>query len=188
MKEVLRIVKEVQANGGPRAKTVVFSQWTSFLDLLEDMVQGAGLRCVRIDGTMSASERLVAMRAFNSTNAGSPTVMLASLMAAGVGINLLGGCNIVMSDVWWSPAVEDQAIDRVHRIGQTQPVSVYRLIVANSVEERMTQLHDAKRALAGTALMLRSPEELKLFKREYLARLFVAGRSDMRVDPHLIAK
>ncbi len=120
-----------------------------------------GHRCTRIDGTMNGQERTVAMQAFNSENAGSPVVMLASLMAAGVGINLLGACNVCLCDPWWNPAAEDQAIDRVYRIGQMQPVNVYRLIVANTIEERMLLLHEAKRQIAGVALVLRSPEELQ---------------------------
>lgn len=161
MREVLRVVKDVKARGGPRAKTVVFSQWTSFLDLVEDFLVASGFRCARIDGSMNAQERVLAMQAFNSENAGSPVVMLASLMAAGVGINLLGACNVCLCDPWWNPATEDQAIDRVHRMGQTQPVNVYRLLVANTIEERLLRLHESKRQIAGVALVLRSPEELQ---------------------------
>jgi hypothetical protein len=171
MLEVRRVVTEVKERGGKRAKTVVFSQWTSFLDLLEDDLK-RDFRCVRIDGTMDANQRIVAMNAFNSEQRGSPTVMLASLMAAGVGINLLGACNVVVCDPWWNPAVEDQAIDRVYRIGQTEPVTVYRLIVANTVEERMLCLHSWKRQLASCALVMRSPEELKKMKLAEMKQLF----------------
>lgn len=175
MQEVLRIVS---GNKDDNVKTVVFSQFTSFLDLLEAMFRQANIRACRIDGTMSPAERRIAMESFNSSHPHSPTVMLASLHAAGCGINLLGGSSVVLSDPWWNPSAEEQAIDRVHRIGQTRPVSVYRLIVPNSVEERMLSIHDAKRELAGAALILRSPDEIRELRVQRMRALFGALRDD----------
>lgn len=112
------------------------------------------------------------MRAFNSEDKGSPAIILVSLMAGGVGVNLIGACNLIIADPWWNPAVEDQAIDRVYRIGQTEPVRVYRLIIANSVEERLLRLHAGKRSLAAAALVLKSPEELSNIKLRDMSFLF----------------
>lgn len=99
---VLELVRRVRSAGGPRAKVVVFSQFVSFLDLLEDFLKEEehDMRISRIDGSVSRFGRETAMAAFNSSAENSPVVMLASLMAAGVGINLLGACNVIICDPW----------------------------------------------------------------------------------------
>lgn len=182
MLKIAEIIKAVEAKGGPKAKTVVFSQFTQFLDLVEDMLTlSYGVRTVRIDGKVSRKGRDLAMAAFNSSTAGSPTVMLASLMAAGVGINLLGGCNVIICDLWWNPSVENQAAGRVHRIGQTEEVNVYRLVIAGSIEERLLEVHAAKMQMANAALTLRSPEELKDMNVRMLCHLI--GGKGVHVAP-----
>jgi SWI/SNF-related matrix-associated actin-dependent regulator of chromatin subfamily A3 len=172
MRKILEIVNEMRAKGGPKAKLVLFSQFRQFLDICEDFLRANGVTTTRIDGTMSRTARVASMQAFN---AGRPEVMLASLMAAGVGINLLGGCNVIIADPWWNPAVENQAMDRVHRIGQTQPVTVHRLVVAGSIEERLLDVQDAKSQLANAALVLRSPEELRDLNVKMISKLFSGG-------------
>ena len=132
-------------------KTVVFSSFTGALDLVGDALAAAGLRSTRVDGTMAPSARDAAVQEF--TDPASHThVLLASLKAAGVGLNLAAANHVVLFDAWWARAVEDQAIDRAHRIGQTRDVRVTRLVVADSVEERVVALADRKAALAAAAL------------------------------------
>jgi SNF2 family DNA or RNA helicase len=112
------------------------------------------------------------MAVFNNETPGMPTVMLASLMAAGTGINLLGASNVILCDPWWNPSVENQAIDRVHRIGKTAPVDVYRMVVAGSIEERLLEVHEAKEQLATVTLKVQDNKALDNMKAQLLSALF----------------
>ncbi|MEE3327837.1 MAG: DEAD/DEAH box helicase [Myxococcota bacterium] len=130
-------------------KALVFSQWTSFLDLCEPVLQSAGLTHERLDG--SSTNRAEIIRRF-SEGEGAP-VMLISLKAGGTGLNLTAADHVFLLDPWWNPAVEDQAADRAHRIGQTRPVVVHRLVARDTVEERILELHARKRSLSDAALL-----------------------------------
>lgn len=127
----------------PRMKSVVFSQFTSFLSLIEPALTRARVRFLRLDGTMAQKARAAVLDEFRSSD--RFTVLLLSLRAGGVGLNLVDAKRVYMMDPWWSFAVESQAIDRVHRMGQDQEVKVYRLIVTGSVEERMLRVQDRKK-------------------------------------------
>jgi superfamily II DNA or RNA helicase len=129
-------------------KALVFSQWTSFLDLVEPHITNADIAFERLDG--STRERGQVVDRFQ--NSDGPPVMLVSLRAGGTGLNLTAADHIFLLDPWWNPAVEDQAADRAHRIGQTRPVVVHRLIARQTVEERILELHARKRALSDVAL------------------------------------
>jgi superfamily II DNA or RNA helicase len=129
-------------------KALVFSQWTSLLDLAEPLLEAAHIVFTRLDG--STRDRGAVVEAFQSEN--GPPVMLVSLKAGGTGLNLTSADNVFLLDPWWNPAVEDQAADRTHRIGQERPVIVHRLITENTVEERMIELQQRKRALARAAI------------------------------------
>ncbi|MEM6294281.1 MAG: DEAD/DEAH box helicase [Myxococcota bacterium] len=129
-------------------KALVFSQWTSFLDLLEPHLKAAGHRFNRLDG--STKDRGAVVDAFQAE--GGPDVMLLSLKAGGTGLNLTAADHVFLMDPWWNPAVEDQAADRAHRIGQENPVLVHRLVAKDTVEERILALQDKKRALAEAAV------------------------------------
>jgi SNF2 family DNA or RNA helicase len=129
-------------------KALVFSQWTSLLDLLEPPLARAGIAPLRLDGSTRDREGVV--RAFQSE--AGPPVMLVSLKAGGTGINLTAADHVVLFDPWWNPAAEDQAADRTHRIGQDRPVLVTRLVAEGTVEERILALQERKRALAEAAL------------------------------------
>lgn len=131
-------------------KSVVFSQFTSFLDLIGPQLARHNLTYLRFDGTMSQKVRAQTLRAFTSEEADSPRVLLLSLRAGGVGLNLTAASRCYMMDPWWSFAVEAQAIDRVHRMGQTQKVEVVRFIVKDSIEGRMLRVQERKMAVAGT--------------------------------------
>lgn len=129
----------------PTTKSVVFSQFTSFLDLLAPALTGAGIAWLRFDGSMSQKERAKVLTEFaNRTNF---TVLFLSLRAGGVGLNLTCAKRVFMMDPWWSFAVEAQAIDRVHRMGQTEEVTVTRYIVEGSIEEKMLKVQERKKFL-----------------------------------------
>jgi hypothetical protein len=129
-------------------KALVFSQWTSLLDLIEPALARAELPFVRLDG--STRDRADVVSRFQDP--AGPPVMLVSLKAGGSGLNLTAADHVFLCDPWWNPAVEAQAADRTHRIGQTRPVFVYRLVAAGTVEERILTLQDSKRALMDAAL------------------------------------
>jgi superfamily II DNA or RNA helicase len=128
-------------------KALIFSQWTSLLDLLEPQLRTANIGFTRLDG--STRDRAGVVADFQSET--GPRVMLVSLKAGGTGLNLTAADNVFLLDPWWNPAVEDQAADRAHRIGQERPVLVHRLVAEATVEERMLALQDKKRALAQAA-------------------------------------
>ena len=129
-------------------KALVFSQWTSLLDLVEPKLRAAGLAFVRLDG--STRDRQAVVRAFQDRS--GPPVMLISLKAGGTGLNLTAADHVFLLDPWWNPAVEDQAADRAHRIGQDKPVMVYRLVAEKTVEERILLLQQRKREIADVVL------------------------------------
>jgi superfamily II DNA or RNA helicase len=129
-------------------RALVFSQWTSLLDLIEPALARAELPFVRLDGSTRDRGEVVAR--FQAAD--GPPVMLVSLKAGGSGLNLTAADHVFLCDPWWNPAVEAQAADRTHRIGQTRPVFVYRLVAADTVEERILALQDSKRALMDAAL------------------------------------
>jgi hypothetical protein len=129
-------------------KALVFSQWTSLLDLIEPQLKKSGIAFERLDGA-TANRGEVTSR-FQSPE-GAP-VMLLSLKAGGTGLNLTAADHVFLVDPWWNPAVEAQAADRAHRIGQERPVMVYRLVSQGTVEERILGLQEKKRALFEAAL------------------------------------
>jgi hypothetical protein len=129
-------------------KALVFSQWTSFLDLVEPHLAKAGVPFTRLDG--STRDRAAVTAEFQAE--GGPPVMLVSLKAGGTGLNLTAADHVFLCDLWWNPAVEDQAADRAHRIGQERPVTIYRLVALGTVEERILALQEQKRGLVDAAL------------------------------------
>ena len=145
MKALLDALSTAVADGH---KALVFSQWTSLLDLIEPELHDAGIAFVRLDG--STADRGAVTARFEAED--GPPVMLISLKAGGTGLNLTAADHVFLVDPWWNPAVEAQAADRAHRIGQTRPVLVYRLVSQGTVEEKILQLQDKKRALFEAAL------------------------------------
>lgn len=129
-------------------KALVFSQWTSLLDLVEPHLDTAGIAFSRLDG--STRDRAGVVNGFQAED--GPPVLLLSLTAGGTGVNLTAADHVFILDPWWNPAVEDQAADRAHRIGQDRPVMVHRLVARDSVEERVLALQVKKRELARAAL------------------------------------
>ncbi len=128
-----------------RHQALVFSQFTDFLKLLAERLDALGLRYQVLDGSTPAAQRGERVAAFQR---GEADLFLISLKAGGFGLNLTAADYVVIADPWWNPAAEDQAMGRAHRIGQQRPVTVYRLVTAGSIEERIVALHHDKRELA----------------------------------------
>ena len=128
-----------------RHQALVFSQFTDFLKLLAERLDACGLRYRVLDGSTPAAARAVRVAEFQR---GEADLFLISLKAGGFGLNLTAADYVVIADPWWNPAAEDQAMGRAHRMGQQRPVTVYRLVTAGSIEERIVALHHDKRELA----------------------------------------
>ncbi|GKT59324.1 Rad5-like protein [Colletotrichum tofieldiae] len=133
----------------PESKVIIFSQWTSFLTIIQKQVVEAGYKFTRIDGSMTAPKRDAAIHALDHDP--DTRVMLASLAVCSVGLNLVSADTVILADSWWAPAIEDQAIDRVHRLGQKRPTTVWRLVMEGTVEERVLDIQHEKRTLVGKA-------------------------------------
>ncbi|XP_057528095.1 helicase-like transcription factor CHR28 isoform X1 [Amaranthus tricolor] len=139
---------ENSSSQGP-IKTIVFSQWTRMLDLFELSLNEHCIQYRRLDGSMSLAARDRAVREFNTDP--EVTVMLMSLKAGNLGLNMVAACHVILLDLWWNPTTEDQAIDRAHRIGQTRPVTVSRITIQETVEDRILALQDEKRKIVASA-------------------------------------
>ncbi|KAK3405376.1 hypothetical protein EUGRSUZ_K01651 [Eucalyptus grandis] len=133
------------------SKSVVYSQFRKMLLLLEEPLRAAGFKILRLDGSMNAKRRSRVIEEFGAHEQSTATVLLASLKASGAGINLTAASTVYLLEPWWNPAVEEQAMDRVHRIGQKEDVKIVRLIARNSIEERILELQERKKKLAREA-------------------------------------
>jgi len=132
-----------------RHKALVFSQFVDHLSIIRAHLDGKGISYQYLDGQTPAAERKKRVEAFQE---GVGDVFLISLKAGGVGLNLTAADYVIHMDPWWNPAVEDQASDRAHRIGQQRPVTVYRLVTKGTIEEQIVSLHRQKRDLADSLL------------------------------------
>jgi SNF2 family DNA or RNA helicase len=146
LETVIDLVDELIRNNH---KALVFSQFVGHLARLSAALDQRGIRYQYLDGSTAAKDRESAVASFQ---AGDGTLFLISLKAGGTGLNLTAADYVIHLDPWWNPAVEDQAADRAHRIGQKRPVTVYRLIVQDSIEEKILALHQHKRDLAADLL------------------------------------
>ena len=142
----LEIVDELRENGH---RALVFSQFVDHLSILRKELDKDNITYQYLDGSTPTKERQERVKAFQS---GQGELFLISLKAGGVGLNLTAADYVIHMDPWWNPAVEDQASDRAHRIGQLRPVTVYRLVAANTIEEKIVALHGQKRDLADSLL------------------------------------
>ncbi|KAF2489726.1 DNA repair protein, RAD5 [Lophium mytilinum] len=149
-------------------KSVVFSQFTSFLDLIEPALERDRIPFLRFDGSMAQKARAAVLTEFTASKKG--IVLLLSLRAGGVGLNLTSAKRVFMMDPWWSFAVEAQAIDRVHRMGQDGEVRVVRFVVEKSIEEKMLRIQERKKFIASSLGMM-SDEEKRLQRIEDIKEL-----------------
>lgn len=159
----------------PESKVVVFSQWTSFLEVISKLLDEVGYKYCRLEGWMTAARRDQSIEALN--NDPSTRILLASLAASGVGLNLVAADTVILVDsckfisrtlyqvhstnceTGWAPAIEDQAIDRVHRLGQTRETTVWKLVMEDSVEERVLNIQARKRELVNLAFQDKAREQ-----------------------------
>lgn len=139
---LLALVDELRAEG---QRALVFSQFTSHLALVREALGERRIAYEYLDGSTPQKLRRTVVESFQQ---GSAPLFLISLKAGGFGLNLTAATNVIHLDPWWNPATEDQASDRAHRLGQTKPVTIYRLVSRGTIEERMLMLHEEKRALA----------------------------------------
>ncbi|XP_039139181.1 DNA repair protein RAD5B [Dioscorea cayenensis subsp. rotundata] len=167
--KVTKLLKCLQSihNAGLGEKSIIFSQWTSFLDLLEIPLKKKSVGFLRFDGKLSQKQREKVLKEFSEST--DKLVLLMSLKAGGVGLNLTAASNVFLMDPWWNPAVEEQAIMRIHRIGQKRQVRVRRFIVKDTVEERMQQVQARKQRMIAGAL---TDEEVRSARIEELKMLF----------------
>ncbi|SFE96802.1 DEAD/DEAH box helicase [Thermoflexibacter ruber] len=140
------IVDELLENGH---KALIFSQFVGHLELIKEQISKKGIKYQYLDGSTPLKQRQDAINAFQR---GEGEVFLISLKAGGVGLNLTAADYVIHMDPWWNPAVEDQASDRAHRIGQQRPVTIYRLVTKGTIEEKIVKLHQDKRDLADSLL------------------------------------
>lgn len=140
------IVEELLAN---RHKALVFSQFVDHLKIIRTYLERENIRYQYLDGSTPAKARQQRVEAFQS---GDGDIFLISLKAGGTGLNLTAADYVIHMDPWWNPAVEDQASDRAHRIGQQRPVTIYRLVAKHTIEEKIVELHHHKRDLADSLL------------------------------------
>lgn len=160
----LKLTDELMTNNH---RALVFSQFTSHLALIRKELDARGIDYLYLDGSLSVNERTVLVKQFQT---GDQPLFLISLKAGGTGLNLTAADYVIHLDPWWNPAVEDQASDRAHRIGQTRPVTIYRLISVQTIEEKIIKLHQTKKSLADS-LLDGSDMAHKLTKEEMLELL-----------------
>jgi SNF2 family DNA or RNA helicase len=156
-------------------KIIIFSQWTSLLDLLEVPVSEKGWGYRRYDGSMNAKLRADAVDEFK--NKSNVRMMLVSLKAGNAGLNLNCASQVIIMDPFWNPYIEEQAIDRAHRLGQTRPVLVHRVLIKETVEDRIIALQEKKRALISEALDEKASQSLGRLSVQELAYLFCISRN-----------
>ncbi|KAI3420505.1 uncharacterized protein J3R85_012718 [Psidium guajava] len=165
--KVSALLHELENLRSSGSKSIVFSQWTAFLDLLQIPLSRDKIPFVRLDGSLSQQQREKVIKRFSEDN--DILVLLMSLKAGGVGVNLIAASNAFVLDPWWNPAVEEQAVMRIHRIGQTKSVMIKRFIVKGTVEERMEAVQARKQRIISGAL---TDQEVRTARIEELKMLF----------------
>ncbi|XP_071995106.1 transcription termination factor 2-like isoform X2 [Engystomops pustulosus] len=147
---LLSELKSITSSSVPQ-KSVIVSQWTSMLKIVAVHLKRMGISYATIDGSINPKLRMDVVEEFNNNPRG-PQVMLVSLCAGGVGLNLIGGNHLFLMDMHWNPALEDQACDRIYRVGQRKDVVIHRFVCQGTVEEKITQLQEKKKELAKKVL------------------------------------
>ncbi|PGH12865.1 hypothetical protein AJ80_06574 [Polytolypa hystricis UAMH7299] len=170
--KTMEVLHDIQMQGHGE-KTIIFSQFTSLLDLLEVPIVKEGWGYRRYDGSMKPVQRNEAVIEFSDNP--NCKIMLVSLKAGNAGLNLTAASRVIIFDPFWNPYIEEQAIDRAHRIGQMRPVIVHRILVENTVEDRILELQDKKRELIEGALDEGASRNIGRLGTRELAYLFGVG-------------
>ncbi|EIW80017.1 hypothetical protein CONPUDRAFT_126467 [Coniophora puteana RWD-64-598 SS2] len=180
IRKILEIMRETERRSGGVEKTIVFSQFTSFLDVLGPFLDREGVKHVRYDGSMKKDARDAALEKIRTSK--STRCILISFKAGSTGLNLTACNNVILVDLWWNPALEDQAFDRAHRFGQTRAVNIHKLTIEDTVEQRILELQEKKRALAAAALSGDKLKNMKLGMDDLLALFRGSGQNDSSDD------
>ncbi|KJA22647.1 hypothetical protein HYPSUDRAFT_87246 [Hypholoma sublateritium FD-334 SS-4] len=179
--KMLALIKFLREWDGTGDKTICYSQWTSMLDLLETLLSRHGIRSLRFDGKMDRPARDATLAQFKQP--GGPKIILISTKCGSVGLNLVSANRIVNMDLSWNYAAEAQAYDRCHRIGQEKEVYVKRLVVENTIEDRMLRLQEVKTGLAEAALGEGTGAKLHKLSVKDIKYLFGINKDPNERDP-----
>jgi len=172
IQELINKINELPFGG----KSVVFSQWTSFLDIVGRCFEQSGIIYERLDGSMTKRKRDLAISNFKTFPDCRAVIM--SLKAGNLGLNLTEANTVFMMDPWWNPSAEDQAVDRVYRLGQTEEVNVFRFVIRDSVELKILEIQQRKRLLVRMSMGKKiSKEKLQSERLSDLRSLFGSVRS-----------
>lgn len=173
IEKMMEILDQTDMETDGRDKTIVFSQFTGMLDLIERPLREKGFKHLRYDGSMDIKQRAEAVNQFFDDP--EYKVLLVSTKAGSLGLNLTVANRVILLDVWWNPALENQAIDRVHRIGQEKNVEVHRIFINDTVEDRILQLQDKKQAIADGVLGEGSGQPMGRLGLQEMIYLFRGG-------------
>ncbi|OAX34772.1 hypothetical protein K503DRAFT_774190 [Rhizopogon vinicolor AM-OR11-026] len=171
-RKILELLRDIDKRSESTEKTIIFSQFTSMLDLIEPFLTAKGIKYARYDGSMTKDKREESLEKIRSSK--STRCILISFKAGSTGLNLTCCNNVILVDMWWNPALEEQAFDRAHRFGQTRDVNIFKLTIPETVEERILELQEKKRELAKAALSGEKMKNMKLGMDDLLA-LFRPG-------------
>ena len=182
---ILKLLDDIKTRSDGVEKTIIFSQFTSMLDLIEPFLKDEYIRYVRCtsitcvllmsltrlvdDGSMKPADREAALTKIKEDP--KMRVILISFKAGSTGLNLTACNNVILVDLWWNPALEDQAFDRAHRFGQSRDVHIFKLKIDKTVEDRILELQERKRALTQNVLAGAKHKGLNLGFEELLALL-----------------
>ncbi|ODO05828.1 hypothetical protein I350_04889 [Cryptococcus amylolentus CBS 6273] len=170
IRTLLKLLSEIDEKSGGQEKTIVFSQFTTFLNLVEPFLKKHKIAFVRYDGSMRNDKRQQSLQAIK--NDPVVKVILISFKAGSTGLNLTCCNNVVLMDLWWNPALEDQAFDRAHRLGQKRDVNIYKLTIEETVEDRILALQNNKRELSNAALSGQAGKGLMKLTMDDIMKLF----------------
>ncbi|KAI7875063.1 SNF2 family N-terminal domain-containing protein [Mucor mucedo] len=173
--KMMEILDQTDIETHGQDKTIVFSQFTGMLDLIEKPLKDKGFAYLRYDGSMDVKHRAAAVNKFFDDP--EVKVLLVSTKCGSLGLNLTIANRVIILDVWWNPALENQAIDRVHRIGQTKDVHVHRLFINDTVEDRILELQNKKQAVADGVLGEGSGEPIQRLGLAEMIYLFRGGEA-----------
>jgi len=167
-------------------KVLIFSQFTKMLDLIEDWCELTGIEVSRLDGSVNQQDREIEISSFNNND--EVKVFLLSTRAGGLGLNLTKADSVIIFDSDWNPQVDLQAMDRVHRIGQTKPVIIYRFVVANTIEQVILAKADSKRKLEKLVIQLGKFESLQRLIKTDNQLAFSSNKKETSKENNQLAK
>ncbi|KAG6884090.1 hypothetical protein C0993_001491 [Termitomyces sp. T159_Od127] len=177
---ILKLLADIKERSKGEEKTIIFSQFTKMLDLIEPFLKDNGIEYVRYDGSMDAKTREESLQVIKTVQ--SVRVILISFKAGSTGLNLTACNNVILVDLWWNPALEDQAFDRAHRFGQKRDVNIFKLKIDETVEDRILTLQEKKRELARAALSGDKIKDMRLGMEDLLALFRPGGRDEDEED------